>query len=154
MSMEIYILSDVRLPSLGNWQEAIDVEGFALKLSTDRPFSEIRGFLPIRVAEDQTGFECDHWDVSDIFTTYSDIDFGHTWRYALAFRWGVDLKACLGAYMAAAAYAAATKGVVLDCEQGKILSPQQTVDVARDMDRQMPEIEAAVRQAVEQFKRA
>jgi hypothetical protein len=154
MSMEIYVLSDVRLPSLASWQEAIDAEGFSVKLSSARPFSEIGGFLPIRLSEDQTGFECDHWDANDILSTYSDVDFGHTWRFALAFRWGADLKACLGAYMAAAAYAAATKGVVLDCEQGEVLSPQRAADIARDMDRQMPEIEAAVRKAVDQFKRA
>ncbi|MBI1202191.1 MAG: hypothetical protein GC182_06735 [Rhodopseudomonas sp.] len=152
MSMEIYVLSDARLSSLADWQTAIDADGFALELSAERPLSDIGGFLPIRLSCVQSGFECDHWDVNDIFATYSDKDFGRRWRYALAFRWGADLRACIGAYMAAAAYAAATQGVVFDCEQGKILSSQQAADVARDMDRQMPEIEVAIRRAVEQFK--
>jgi hypothetical protein len=83
---------------------------------------------------------------------YGDIDFGRRWKYALAFRWGADLRACVAAYMAGAAYAQATGGVLLDCEQGKILSAQQAAEVARDIDRQMLEIEAAVRRAAAQFR--
>lgn len=35
MSMEIHVLSDRRLPSVAAWQQAIDAEGFDLKLDPD-----------------------------------------------------------------------------------------------------------------------
>jgi hypothetical protein len=75
MSMEIYVLSDVRLTSIADWQRAIDAEGFALTLSNARPFAELRHFLPIQMAGTQTGFECDHWDPRDILQGYSDVRF-------------------------------------------------------------------------------
>ena len=45
------------------------------------------------------------------------LDFGHEWTHALSFRWGADIYASPAAYMAGAAYAKATDGIVLDCEE-------------------------------------
>jgi hypothetical protein len=152
MSMEIYALSDKQLASIADWQNAIEAADFSLTLSTDRTFSSLCGFLPIQMAGAQTGFECDHWDPHDVQHTYSDAGFDRQWRYCLAFRWGADLKACLAAYMAAAAYAAATDGVVLDCEQGKLLNPQEAAQVARDIEAQLPAMEQALHSAMEKLK--
>src|SRR5262245_16589678 len=116
MSMEIYVLSDQRLASVSDWQQAIEAEGFGLTLGTERSFDERRGHLPAQWADEHAGFECDHWDAEDLMATYSDLDYGHRWAHALAFRFGGDVHACLGAYMAATAYARATGGVVLECE--------------------------------------
>jgi hypothetical protein len=149
--MEIYVLSDTQLASMADWQKAIDAEGFALVLSPARSFAALRGSLPIQVADTQTGFECDHWDPREILEGYSDAGFDHRWHYCLAFRWGADLKACLGAYMAAAAYAGVTKGVVLDCDQGKILQPTEAAQMARNIEAQLPMIEQAMRGVVEKF---
>ena len=153
MSMEIYALSDMQLGSLAEWQRAIDAENFSLKLSADRPFPALRGYLPVKVSDVQAGFECDHWDPCDVQKTYADVGFGHEWRYCLAFRWGVDLKACLGAYMAAAAYASATNGVVLDCEQGALLSAREAVQAARDVEQQLPAMEQNLRDVVQKLGR-
>lgn len=152
MSMEIYVLSDRQLNSLAEWQKAIDAGGFALALSSDRPFTALGGFLPVKVMGVQSGFECDHWQARDVQETYADIGFGHEWRYCLAFRWGADLKACLGAYMAAAAYASATNGVVLDCEQGALLGAHEAVQATRDVEQQLPAMEQALNVAMEKFR--
>jgi hypothetical protein len=152
MSMEIYVLSDRQLNSLAEWQKAIDAVGFVLALSSDRPFTALGGFFPVKVMSVQCGFECDHWQAHDVQETYADIGFSHQWRYCLAFRWGSDLKACLGAYMAAAAYASATNGIVLDCEQGSLLSAQEAVQTTRDIERQLPAIEQALNATIKEFK--
>jgi len=102
MSMEIYVLSDRQLGSLAEWQSAIDTEKFLLTLPTDLPFAALGGSLPVKVIGTQAVFECDHWDPGDVQKTYVDVGFGHVWRFCLAFRWGADLKACLGAYLAIA----------------------------------------------------
>ncbi len=153
MSMEIHVLSDTQLGSIADWQKAIDAAGFALTLSTDRPLSALKGFLPVQLAGVQTGFECDRWDPRDVQQTYADVDFDRQWQCCLAFRWGADFKACLGAYMAAAAYAAAAKGVVLDCEQGQLLTPQEAAQAAADIEKQLPAMEQALRGVTEKLKR-
>jgi hypothetical protein len=131
MSVEIHCLSDRQLNSIASWQHAIDAEGFALQLSTVRPFQSLKGFLPAQAGERETGFECYHDNAAELLAAYEQVDFKHPWKFALSFRWGGDLSACLAAYMAAAAYAGATDGVVFDPEEGQILTPQQAAEWAR-----------------------
>ena len=137
---------------MAEWQRAIDADSFVFRLSAETPFLALKEFLPVQLGVKPTGFECDHWDAGELMAESAGINFGHRWRYALAFRWGADLHAAVAAYRAGAAYASATRGDVLDCEQGKILSPQQAAGIARDLDKQMPNIDAAVRRAIEQFR--
>jgi hypothetical protein len=142
MSMEIHCLSDRQLDSIIDWQQAIDAQGFALKLSNSCPFASLKGFLPAQSGETETGFECYHDDPDELLVEYDNIDFGHSWKFALSFRWGGDLSECLAAYMAAAAYAKATDGVVFDSEEGQILTPQKAVECARQMETELPAVQA------------
>jgi hypothetical protein len=134
MSMEIYVLSDRRLASFSDWQEAIEAEGFGLKLSTERSLDDLRGHLPAQLGDEHAGFECDHWDADALMEGYPGLDYGHRWQHALAFRFGGDVHACLGAYMAATAYARATAGIVLECEELQLLVPQQALATARAIE--------------------
>ena len=142
MSMEIHVLSDRQLNSITDWQQAIDAEGFTLQLSTARSFQSVKGFLPAQSGEAKTGFECYHDDAAELLVDYQTVDFGHAWKFALSFRWGGNLMACLAAYMAAAAYAKAADGVVFDPEEGQILTPQETAEHARQMETELPAIQA------------
>jgi hypothetical protein len=138
MSIEIYVLSDRRLGSIGEWQRAIDQEGFDLRLDLSRPFEELSGHLPALRGEQRAGFECDHWPPADIIETSPDIDFGRPWTHVLAFRLGGDDFALWGAYAAATAYARATDGVVFDGESGELLSPDKAAGTTRDIERSLP----------------
>jgi hypothetical protein len=138
MSIEIYVLSDRCLQSIDAWQQAIDSEGFDLRLDTSRPLAALGGHLPAQRGDQHAGFECDHWDPADIFNNCDDIDFGHRWSKVLAFRFGGDFHALWGAYAAAAAYARATGGVVFDSEAGEVFSPDQAAQAARDIERDLP----------------
>ena len=51
--------------------------------------------------------------------------------------------------MAATAYAKATNGVVFDDEQGKFYSAEDARTVVNDVEREMPEMEAMLRQVKE-----
>jgi hypothetical protein len=73
---------------------------------------------------------------------YGAFDFGRPWKFVLSFRWGADLAACLAAYMAASADAKATDGVVFDAEEGRILTPQQALDRARQIEKDLPAVQA------------
>jgi hypothetical protein len=140
MSMEIFVLSDKRLGTIDEGQQAIDAEGFDLRLDTSRPFEDLSGHLPAHRGEQHAGFECDHWDPLDVMDEEScaDIDFGRRWTQALAFRFGGDFHALWAAYAAAAAYAKATDGVVFDGESGEVLPPEKAAQVARDIERDLP----------------
>ena len=73
------------------------------------------------------------------------VDFGHEWKHVLAFRWGGNLNQVPAVWMAATAYAKATNGVVFDDEQGKFYSAEDARTVVNDVEREMPEIEAMLR---------
>lgn len=93
--MEIYVLSDKQLSSMDKWQQAIAKEGNDLRISTDRPIATLKGHLPAWWNEERAAFECDHCDdAHDLMAEYPDVHFGRPWAYALAFRWGANLKAC------------------------------------------------------------
>jgi hypothetical protein len=126
MSMEVYVLSDEQLPSIEAWQQSIDAAGFALRLSTERPFAALRGALPVILGDRASSFECDHWDAATLMAEMPDVAFGRPWAYALAFRWGADIDGGAAAYMAAAAYATATggAGVRLRRRQADLAGPR------------------------------
>jgi hypothetical protein len=153
MSMELHVLCDAVLPSIEAWQQAIDARGFQLRLSTERALPELRGALPVLLDAKLTAFECDHWSAADIMAAMPDIDFGRPWQHALAFRWGADLSACVAACIAAACYAEASGGVLLDDQDGRVLTPVEALDMARTNQQQMPLIEAALARVAERFRR-
>jgi hypothetical protein len=155
MPMELFVLSDHRLTSIAEWQQAISAEGFPLILSTQTPFEALDGFLLAQLGEKLTGFECTHWDPRDLMDEHREFEFGHRWSYMLAFRWdGCDIFETPAACMASAAYARATDGMLFDGKEGKINSPQQAVEWARDLEKGLPELEAAMRLVLEQMNAA
>ena len=143
MSMEICVLSDRRLASIAAWQAAIDAHGFSLRLSPEASFEALGGHLPSQRGDDRIGgFECYHDPVREIFEGSPRVDFGRPWTYALSFRWGGNLAACASAWMAAAAYAEAVDGVVFDPQEGEIVAPARALEIAREIERELPRLEA------------
>lgn len=153
MSMELYVLSDRRLDSIEVWQNAIDKVGDPLRLSTAIPFSKLHGALPVIFRGRRTAFECDHWNAATLIAESSRVDFDRRWTHALAFRWGGDLAAAVSAYLAAATYARATSGRILDCAEGKLISPSRAREIAVELEQGAPLIAEAVRRAVEKFRK-
>jgi len=129
--MELWVLSNKQLGSIAEWQAAIDAEGFPLALSGERSFTEINGFVPARLRGQTTGFECNHWPAVRFMREMSAVDFGQAWKYVLAFRWRANFTELRAAWIAGAAYARATDGVVLDDQEGKIRKAADAVETAR-----------------------
>jgi hypothetical protein len=139
MSLEFSVLSDRRLSSTAEWQQAIDAEGFPLQLDPACALAQANGFFPAHFGDKLTGFECSHDDVGDVIDGYPDIDFGRRWAYALGLRIVGDYDELRAAFMAATAYARATGGVVWDGESGEVMSPDRAAEVVRDIDAHAPE---------------
>lgn len=132
MSMELWILSDKKLDSIAQWQAAIDIEHYPLRLSAEVPFETLNGFLPSSLQDDLTGFECYHENAAEFVRSNPRVHFDHDWKYVLAFRWlGSKRNELLAAWLAAAAYASATDGVIIDDQEEKIRNAAEARDVAR-----------------------
>ncbi len=136
MAMEIYVFSDRQLDSMIEWQNAIDAEKFPVhvRLFERASIATLGGFLPARYGNDDSGFECDHWEVRSIIDDYPDAGLGKPWRYALAFRFGSRPGELESAWGAATAYARATGGVVFDTEEGKVFQPTEAAALIRHIE--------------------
>ena len=153
MWMELYVLSDRTLTSIAEWQESIDVEGFALNLATETPLAALNGVLPARLNGKPVAFECSHWSFDTLMAETPGVDFVRRWTCAFALRWNGNFDESVAAYMAASAYAKAAAGVVFDCEEGKIISPARAREIALDIEKGKAGVEALVQQALERMGR-
>jgi hypothetical protein len=139
MSIEIHVLSDQQLQSIAAWQEAIDIEGFKLKLDPTVQLETASGFLPALLHNKKSGFESYHDDARELMETYAHLptlDFGHRWKYALSFRWGSLAHEGVAVFMAATAYAQATGGAVFDPQEGKMLALDECREIARKWEKE------------------
>jgi hypothetical protein len=143
MSIEFSVLSDRRLNSTAEWQQAIGTEGFPLRLDPTCELAQANGFFPAHFGDKLTGFECVHQDAGELIDEYADIDFGRRWACALGLRIMGDYDELRAAFMAAAAYARATGGVVWDGESGEVMSPDRAAEVAREIDAQAPKFSSS-----------
>lgn len=145
MSMEIWVLSDRQLKSTAEWQAAIDAEGYPLQLSDDVAFEALQGFFPMQLRGERSGCECFHDPADELIRENANVDFGHSWNYALGFRWGGDLGAMQSAWMAATAYAAATDGIVVDDQELKIRNAEEARHEVNDIVEGIPKMEEMLR---------
>jgi hypothetical protein len=141
MAMQICILSDERLDSIAEWQEAINAEGFPLRLSDADPNRNLVAYL----RDEETSIEYDIHDFSELKNAYRHVNFGRNWRYAVAFTWSSDFAEEIAAWMAATAYARATNGVIFDEQEGKTFTPEESLKIARDIEHRRPGLEAVLR---------
>ena len=135
MSMSLYIFSDRPAQSMAEWQAAIDADGFAAELYKPAVFSELRGFLPVKLDGAGTGFEVDHEDSAALISELAGEgwDVGRQWTHALSFHWIGDYRELIAAYATAGSYARVTEGVVFDCEEAKVHQPMEVLEMARKM---------------------
>jgi hypothetical protein len=153
MAMEFWVLSDQQLNSIAEWQSAIDAEDFPLRLSDDKPFENLNGFLPAHLRGEPTGFECSHWPAGEFMRDMTKIDFGRDWRYVLAFRWRGDFNELRAAWIAGSAYAHATAGIVFDDQEGKVRTAAEALKAARiEYEAPDPDVGSAVDKVLRDLK--
>ena len=142
-------MSDRRLASIAEWQRAIDAEKYPLKLANNVNLTRDRGFLPVRLDSQSTGFECFQDDAKETMSFLGISNFDHSWKHSLGFRWTGQPGELDAAWMAATAYAAATGGIIFDHHEGKVFSPQQARETVRGIIRDGP----TMKKAFEEIKR-
>ena len=150
MSMEMHVLSDRRLDSMADWQDAIDAKGFPLRLATDVDLATASGLMLARLEAKKTGFEIYHDDATHI-QGFLGADFAQPWQHALGFRWLGRFGELEAAWMAATAYAAATGGVIFDHEEGRIFTPEEARETVGAIIRDRPAMNAILDKVKQKF---
>jgi hypothetical protein len=149
-AIKLFVLSDRELSSVTEWQAMIDSEGYPLRLDTNEPIAALSGFLPARLRDIKTGFDCNPWRADRFLREMPGVDFGHAWKHVLALRWnGNNLRERPAVWMAATAYARATDGVVFDEEARSTRTADKARIVVERIERDMPWTEALERHFTE-----
>jgi hypothetical protein len=143
--MEMHVFSDSRLNSTAEWQRAIDLQAHPLKFLPGAKLATAQGFFPATLAGKASGFECYHDDANKMIEHYGRSNFLKPWKYALGFRFRGDFTELQAAWIAAAAYARATNGIVFDGESGRSYTPPEAEGVISDIIRDLPAVEAALK---------
>jgi hypothetical protein len=152
MSMEICVLSDVRLASIAELQNSIKTEDYPLRLPQGESLAgAVGGNLLTQLRDKQTMIEYSVVDFGELKLTYKNVNFGRDWKYVIAFIWSSDFDEELAAWMAATAYARATGGIVFDEHEGKLLTPEESVQTVREIERRQPELKALLQDHLQEF---
>jgi hypothetical protein len=151
VAIEIFVLSERRLHSIKEWQQAIDAEKLPLRLLANDPLENVQGFLPVRLEGDDSGFECYHDDAAKVMGGEIDLDFGRHWPFALGFRIIGDFAELRSAWMAATAYARASGGIVFDSSDDKIYNPAESREAVREIERSWPKMDEILQAAMKRL---
>jgi hypothetical protein len=150
----LFVFFDRQLGSVAEWQQAIDKEGFAIRLSTSDLSDEMSGHVPARLGYDDAGFACDQADSTTLMARYPDVDFRHAWRCVRAFRSGPDLKSNVASWIGAVIFAKITGGKVFDPRDRKLYAPEEVLSSLREIERDILQVEDELKKLKEQPRKA
>ena len=146
MAMELFVFSDRRLETIAEWNAALSELGFDVVIEESRKVAELRGSQPTKLRGRDVWVEYDHFDPAEFFAEQDYVKKERDWKYLLAFRWGSDVYAHPAVFMAAAAYAKAIDGVVLDEWEPIFRRLEEVAEIARRADLDTPKVEAWLRE--------
>jgi hypothetical protein len=107
----------------------------------------LSGNQPTKLRGRDVWIEYDHFDPAEYLEDQKEhVEKERDWKYLLAFRWGSDIHAHPAVFMAAAAYAKATDGVVLDEWEPIFRKWEEVAEIARQADLETPKVEAWLRE--------
>jgi hypothetical protein len=135
MSMEMHVLFRGKLPDKAALSRAMDELGFPFSINPPGGSLEQQsGYMPMRFRTDDSGVEFDLFDgrgdVEDIAGDHvGAIDPG--FDRSANFRWGGDEIEMLAGMCACAALAKLIDGVVIEDEEGLLLSVDEAVAFAK-----------------------
>lgn len=147
MAMELFVFSDRQLETISEWNMTLREMGFEVVIEESRQVPELGGSQPTKLRGRDVWIEYDHFDPVEFFEGLKEyVRKERDWRYLLAFRWGSDIYAHPAVFMAAAAYAKATDGVVLDEWEPIFRKWEEVAEIARQADLDTPRVEAWLRE--------
>jgi hypothetical protein len=147
MAMELFVFSDQKLGSIAEWNAALAELGFEVVIEEGGGIAGLNGSWPTKLRGRDVWIEYNHWDAAEFLEDQKEyVKKERDWKYLLAFRWGSDIYAHPSVFMAAAAYAKATDGVVLDEWEPIFRKWEEVAEIARQADLETPKVEAWLRE--------
>ena len=135
MSMEMHVLFRGKLPSKAALTRTMKELGFPFSIAPPAGSLEQQsGYMPMRFRRDESGVEFDVFegraDVEDIAGDHAG-NIDPSFDRSANFRWGGDETEMLAGMCAAAALAKLLNGVVIEDEEGLLLSVDEAVAFAK-----------------------
>lgn len=131
MAMEMHVLFRGKLPDKKTLSRTMADLGFPLTIAAGS-LERQRGFMPMRLRREETGVEFDVFDGRAAVEELGGKDVDPSLERSANFRWGGNEDEMLAGICAAAALAKLVHGVVLEEQEGKLLSPDQAIVLARE----------------------
>jgi hypothetical protein len=130
MSVESYVfLRDERLPSVADWQQALDRAGTGIVID---PIDDLRrhtGYLPARFNGHESGFEWYYGPAQEILGQMPEAIGDRT--HAVDFVTHSDMRELICGLVAGAILAKLADGLVLDEESGEFSDGDKALELAR-----------------------
>jgi len=135
MSMEMHVLFRGELPSKAALSRTMEEMGFPFSVTPPGGSLEQQsGYMPMRFRRDESGVEFDVFtsraDVEDVAGDHLD-KIDPDFDRSANFRWGGDEIEMLAGMCASAALAKLVDGVVIEDEEGLLLSVDEAVAFAK-----------------------
>ena len=132
MSMEMHVFFHGELPTREALTATMQELGFPFAIEPqDELLDEHAGFMPMTYRGIETGVEFDVWSNRADIEEIAGADIDSSFDRMANFRWGsVPLEGAAG-YCVAAAIAKLTGGVTFDDVEGRTLTVDETLNVAR-----------------------
>src|SRR5438876_878009 len=131
MAMEMHVFFRGRLPNKRELSRAMADLGFPLTIAAGS-LEKQRGFMPMRLRREETGVEFDVFNDRTAVEQLGGKAVDPSFERSANFRWGGDEDEMLAGVCAAAALAKLTNGIVFEEQEGRLLSVDEAIALARD----------------------
>lgn len=127
MSCELYVLAKPsQLPSLPEWQAALNRSSFPIKLDESVNLVKHSGFLPCTFKDLATGFELAIGHSNELTESYPELKPKTYDLDAVAtFSWSGDMTECVSAFCSAAVLTQLSNGILYDPQEGQLFSASE-----------------------------
>jgi hypothetical protein len=130
MSVDSFVfLRDERLPSVHEWQRALDQTGTGIVIDPTDDLRSHTGYLPARYHGHKTGFEWYYGPAEEISGQLPEAIGDRT--HAVDFVTHSDMQELICALVAGAILAKLADGLVFDEESGKFIDGDKALELAR-----------------------
>jgi hypothetical protein len=131
MAVEMHVFFRGKLPDKKALSRTMRELGFPLTVAAGS-LEQQRGFMPMRLRREESGVEFDVFDGRDSVEELAGKDIDPSLERSANFRWAGSEDEMLAGLCAAAALAKLVNGIVLEEQEGKLLSADGAIALARE----------------------
>lgn len=133
MSMESHVFFAGTVPTVEELQKTFEALKFPVSISDEVDSLEDQsGFMPMLLRGEESGVEFNLWEDGSMLEDFAEFGIDPTFVRNASTRWGGDMQELRCGLCVTAALASARKGVVFDEAEGRLLTAEEAIAVARN----------------------